>query len=62
MKQLTECLFAKTNQDSAIFHMRENSKMFDITSKHNGIFNNVPLASWVVNIFLHVILVPIIVP
>ena len=40
-----ENLFTITNRDSTISFMRENSKMFNITSKCFSIFNNKPLAS-----------------
>ena len=38
-------LFAETNQDSTFPHTRENSKMFNITSKYFSFFNNKPPAS-----------------
>ena len=34
--------FAKTNQDYAISYKRENSKMFNMTSKYLSIFKNMP--------------------
>ena len=34
----------KTNQDSRFSHTRENSKMFNITSKYFSFFNNKPPA------------------
>ena len=37
-------LFALTNQDSTFSHTRENSKMFNITSKCFSFFNNKPPA------------------
>ena len=43
-------LFAETNQDSTFSHTRENSRMFNITSKYFSFFNNKPPASWVVHI------------
>ena len=38
-------LFALANQDSIFSHTRENSKMFNITSKSFSFFNNKPHAS-----------------
>ena len=38
-------LFAQTNQVSTFCHTRENSKMFNITSKYFSFFNNKPPAS-----------------
>ena len=38
-------LFAQTNQDSKISKNRENSKMFNITSKYFNFFINKPPAS-----------------
>ena len=38
------------NQDSTFSHTRENSKMFNISSKYFSIFNNKPPASRVVYI------------
>ena len=38
-------LFAETNQDSTFSHTRENSKMFNITSKYFSFFNNKPPAN-----------------
>ena len=38
---------AYTNQDSTFCHTRENSKVFNITSKYFSFFNNKPPASWV---------------
>ena len=38
-------LFAETNQDCTFSHTRENSKMFNITSKYFSFFNNKPPAS-----------------
>ena len=43
-------LFAETNQDSTLFHTRENSKIFNITSKYFSFFNNKPPASSVADI------------
>ena len=37
---IQKSLFAWTNQDSTFSLTRENSKMFDITSKYFGFFNN----------------------
>ena len=37
---IQKSLFAETNQDSTFSHTRENSKMFDITSKYFRFFNN----------------------
>ena len=39
-----------TNQNSTFSHVRENSRMFIITSKYFSFFNNEPLASWVAHI------------
>ena len=36
---------AYTNQDSAFSHIRENSKVFNITSKYFSYFNNKSPAS-----------------
>ena len=38
-------LFPLTNQSSTFSHTRENSKMFNITSKYLSFFNNKPPAS-----------------
>ena len=37
---IQKSLFAETNQDSTFSHTRENSKMFNITSKYFSFFNN----------------------
>ena len=37
---IQKSLFAETSQDSAISHTRQNSKMFNITSKYFSFFNN----------------------
>ena len=37
---IQKSLFAQTNQDSTFSHTRENSKMFNITSKYFWFFNN----------------------
>ena len=37
---IQKSLFGKTNQDSTFPHTRENSKLFDITSKYFSFFNN----------------------
>ena len=42
---IQKSLFAQTNQDSTFFLTRENSKMFNITSKYFTFFNNKPPAS-----------------
>ena len=42
---IQKSLSVQTNQDSTFSHTRENSKMFNITSKHFSIFNNKPPAS-----------------
>ena len=42
---IQKSLFALTNQDSKFSHTRENSKMFNITSKYFSFFNNKPPAS-----------------
>ena len=39
---IQKSLFAETNQDSTFSHTHENSKMFNITSKYFGFFNNKP--------------------
>ena len=39
---IQESLFAQTNQDSKFSHIRENSTMFNITSKCFSFFNNKP--------------------
>ena len=38
--QFKKILFAQTNQDSTFSHSRENSKVFNITSKYFIFFNN----------------------
>ena len=38
-------LLASTNQDSTFSHNRENSEMFNITSKYFSFFNNKPPVS-----------------
>ena len=35
---IQKCLFAQTNQDSTSSRTRENSKMFNITSKYFNFF------------------------
>ena len=42
---IQKSLFAETNQDPTFSHTRENSKMFNITSKYFSFFNNKPPAS-----------------
>ena len=42
---IQKSLFAWTNQDSTFSHNRENSNMFNITSKYFNFFNNKPPAS-----------------
>ena len=42
---IQKSLFAETNQDSAFFHTRKNSKIFNITSKYFRFFNNKSPAS-----------------
>ena len=42
---IQKSLFAETNQDSTFSHTRENSKMFNITSKYFSYFKNKPPAS-----------------
>ena len=39
-----ENLFTETSHDSTKSYTRENSKVFNITSKYYGIFNNTPTA------------------
>ena len=41
---IQKSFFAYTNQVSTFSHTRENSKMFNITSKYFSIFNNKPPA------------------
>ena len=47
---IQKILFAETNQDSTFSHTCENSKMFNITSKHFSFFKNKPPANWVTHI------------
>ena len=47
---IQKSLFAETNQNSTFSHTRENSKMFNITSKYFTFFNNKPPTSWVTHI------------
>ena len=47
---IRKSLFALTNQDSAFSRTRENSKIFNITSKYFRFFHNKPHASWVAHI------------
>ena len=42
---IQKSLFACTNKDSSFSHTRDNSKMFNITSKYISFFNNKPPAS-----------------
>ena len=42
---LVEKYVAETNQDSAFSHIRENLKVFNITSKYFSFNNNKPPAS-----------------
>ena len=42
---IQKSLFVETNQDSTFSHTRENSKMFNMTSKYFSFFNNKPPAS-----------------
>ena len=42
---IQKSLFAETNQGSTFYHTRENSKMFNITSKYFSFFNNKSSAS-----------------
>ena len=39
---IQKSLFAETSQDSTFSHTRQNSKMFNITSKYFRFFNNKP--------------------
>ena len=59
-------LLYNINQDSTFSHTRENSKIFNITSKYFSFFNKKPPASWVTHItrgdFWHIIPAWIIVP
>ena len=41
---IQKSLFAQTNQDSTFYHIRENSKMFNIPSKYFSFFSN--KSSW----------------
>ena len=41
---IQESLFAEINQDSMFSHTRENTKMFNKTSKYFSFFNNKPPA------------------
>ena len=47
---IQKSLFAETNQDSAFSQTRENSKIYNITSKYFSFFNNKPPGCWVVHI------------
>ena len=42
---IQKSLFAETNQDFTFFRTRENSEMFNITSKCFSFFNNKPPGS-----------------
>ena len=42
---IQNCLLAETNQDSTFPYIRENSKMFHLTSKYFSAFNNKPPTS-----------------
>ena len=42
---IQKSLFAETNQDPTFSHTRENSKMFNMTSKCFSFFNDKPPAS-----------------
>ena len=42
---IQKSLFAETNQDSTFSDTRENSKIFDITSKYFSFVNNKPPAN-----------------
>ena len=42
---IQKSLFAETSQDATFSHTREDSKMFNITSKYFSFFNNIPPAS-----------------
>ena len=42
---IQKSLYAETNQGSTFSHTRDNSKMFNITSKYFSFFNNNPPAS-----------------
>ena len=42
---IQKSLHAETNQDSTFSHTRDNSKMFNVTSKYFNFFNNKPPAS-----------------
>ena len=47
---IQKSLFPYTNQDSILSHTRDNSKMFNITSKYFSFFNNKPIASSIAHI------------
>ena len=49
-KSLFKTYSKKLNQDSPFSHTRENSKMFNKTSKYFSFSNNKPPASWVAHI------------
>ena len=42
---IQKILYADNNQDSTFSYTRENSKMFNITSKYFSFFNNKPPAN-----------------
>ena len=46
-------LFAETNQNSTFSHIRENKKMFNITSKYFSFFNNILLLIIIIHEYLH---------
>ena len=50
---IQKSLFAETNQGSTFSHTRENSKMFNISSKYFSFFNNKPPTSWIPHITRH---------
>ena len=47
---IQKSLFAYTNQDFIFSHTRDNSKLFNTTSKYFSFFNHKSLASWVAHI------------
>ena len=47
---IQKSLFAQTNQNSTFSHTRENSRMFNITSKYFSFFDNKQPASSVAHI------------
>ena len=48
--RLKKNLFAETNHDFTFSHIRESSKIFNITSKYFSFFKNKPPSNWVAHI------------